>query len=105
MDGSAPDPWPSARVTKEPIGVGGIDIQVVGVRHERDIGFNEPATNGTRAPPRHAQAERAAQQHALFNGDPQPCGEALSMGGTILQARAIILLTTGAPRRRAWNGS
>jgi glucosamine-6-phosphate deaminase len=78
---------------------GGIDIQILGLGTNGHIGFNEPAsaliarTHRTRlrAPTRRANA-------ALFGGRLRPVPhEGLSMGmATILQARRIVLIATGA---------
>jgi glucosamine-6-phosphate deaminase len=82
---------------------GGIDVQLVGLGLNGHIGFNEPGpqlvANTHRvklAPPtRRANAE-------LFGGDVRRVPrEALSMGmGTILRARRVVMLATGASKAR-----
>jgi len=82
---------------------GGIDLQILGLGVNGHIGFNEPAralearTHRTRLRP----ATRRANA-ALFGGRASAVPrEALSMGmATILQARRIILVATGAAKAR-----
>jgi glucosamine-6-phosphate deaminase len=90
-----------ARYERAIADAGGIDLQVLGIGTNGHIGFNEPArelqsrTHRVRLKP-----ETRRSNAALFGGDvdavPQ---EALSMGmATILQARALVLLATGASK-------
>src|SRR5262249_37034548 len=82
---------------------GGIDLQILGLGLNGHIGFNEPGraliarTHCTRLKPasRHANA-------ALFDNRIRAVPrEALSMGmATILQARGIVLIATGASKTR-----
>jgi glucosamine-6-phosphate deaminase len=80
---------------------GGIDIQVLGLGANGHIGFNEPGdrliarTHRTRLTSTTRRANRA-----LFDGRARAVPrEALSMGmATILQARRIVLLATGASK-------
>lgn len=82
---------------------GGIDLQILGLGQNGHIGFNEPGralvarTHRTRLTP----ATRAANR-SLFGGRPRDVPrEALSMGMvTILHARRIVLLATGASKAR-----
>jgi glucosamine-6-phosphate deaminase len=82
---------------------GGIDLQLVGLGLNGHIGFNEPGphlvANTHRV--RLAPATRRANA-ALFGGDVRKVPkEALSMGiGTILRARRVIMLATGASKAR-----
>jgi glucosamine-6-phosphate deaminase len=82
---------------------GGIDLQILGLGANGHIGFNEPAralvarTHGTRL--------RSATRHAntaLFGGRLAAVPhDALSMGmATILHAKRIVLLATGASKAR-----
>jgi glucosamine-6-phosphate deaminase len=83
---------------------GGLDLLVLGLGTNGHIGFNEPApelvarTHRTRLTP----ATRAANA-ALFGGRANRVPrEALSMGmATILHARCIVLLATGAGKSRS----
>jgi glucosamine-6-phosphate deaminase len=80
---------------------GGIDLQVLGLGANGHIGFNEPApalvawTHATRLTP----ATRRANA-SLFDNRPSAVPrEALSMGmATILHARRIVLVATGAAK-------
>jgi glucosamine-6-phosphate deaminase len=82
---------------------GGIDLQILGLGANGHIGFNEPAqalvarTHGTKL----RSATRRANA-ALFGGRlAEVPHEALSMGmATILYAKRIVLLATGASKAR-----
>jgi glucosamine-6-phosphate deaminase len=90
---------------------GGLDLQVLGIGMNGHLGFNEPAAAlhaRTHRVVLHEDTRRA--NAAAFGGDvARVPSEALSMGmGTILQAKALLLLATG-PRKapvveRALNG-
>jgi glucosamine-6-phosphate deaminase len=82
---------------------GGIDLQILGLGMNGHIGFNEPAralaarTHATRLKP----ATRRANASFFDNRVSAVPREALSMGmGTILHARRIVLLATGATKAR-----
>jgi glucosamine-6-phosphate deaminase len=102
LDGAAADPLDECERYERLIDqAGGIDLQILGVGTNGHIGFNEPApelearTHRVRLKP-----ETRRSNAALFGGDPdQVPAEALSMGmGTILHARAAVLLATGASK-------
>jgi glucosamine-6-phosphate deaminase len=80
---------------------GGIDLQILGLGANGHIGFNEPAralsatTHRTRLTP----TTRRANASLFGNRASAVPREALSMGmGTILRARRIVLLATGATK-------
>ncbi len=82
---------------------GGIDLQILGLGMNGHIGFNEPAralvawTHGVRLKP----ATRRANAGLFDNRLSAVPREALSMGmATILHARRIVLLATGATKAR-----
>jgi glucosamine-6-phosphate deaminase len=82
---------------------GGIDLQLLGLGLNGHIGFNEPAralvarTHGVRLKPASRRANAALFGNRV-RGVPH---EALSMGmATILQAKRIVLLATGATKAR-----
>ena len=82
---------------------GGIDLQILGLGTNGHIGFNEPApalvakTHRTTL----SRASRRANE-ALFGRLTAVPHEALSMGmATILHARRIVLLATGASKARS----
>jgi glucosamine-6-phosphate deaminase len=99
LDGAAADPQEECeRYEREIDRAGGIDLQILGIGTNGHIGFNEPAaelearTHRVRLKP-----ETRRSNAALFGGDAEKVpAEALSMGmGTILQARAAVLIATG----------
>ncbi|MCC7034964.1 MAG: glucosamine-6-phosphate deaminase [Acidobacteria bacterium] len=105
LDGRAANPDRECERYEEAIAAaGGIDLMILGVGTNGHIGFNEPApalcarTHRARLQP----GTRAANA-ALFGGDvSQVPEEALSMGmATILQARSVILMATGAGKAAA----
>jgi glucosamine-6-phosphate deaminase len=82
---------------------GGIDLQILGLGMNGHIGFNEPAralvarTHRTRLTP----ATRRANAAFFDNRASAVPREALSMGmATILRARRIVLVATGATKAR-----
>ena len=82
---------------------GGIDIQILGLGLNGHIGFNEPAraliarTHRTRL----TAATRRANAALFGNRASAVPREALSMGmATILQARRVVLIATGASKAR-----
>ena len=82
---------------------GGIDVQILGLGMNGHIGFNEPAralvahTHRTRLTP----ATRRANAAFFDNRMSAVPREALSMGmATILHAKRIVLLATGATKAR-----
>jgi glucosamine-6-phosphate deaminase len=82
---------------------GGIDLQILGLGMNGHIGFNEPAralearTHRTRLKP----ATRRANASLFENRLSAVPREALSMGmATILHARRIVLVATGATKAR-----
>ena len=83
---------------------GGIDLLVLGIGANGHIGFNEPgkALFARTHRARLTAATRRANA-GLFAGQPSKVPrEALSMGmGTILDARAIVLIATGRSKARA----
>ncbi len=92
------------RFEREIAALGGIDLLLLGIGVNAHIGFNEPA----RALPARTHRTRLALETrranaSLFGGrlDRVP-REALTMGvGTMLDARAIVLVATGRAKSRA----
>jgi len=82
-------------------GAGGIDLQVLGIGSNGHIGFNEPGDELIARTHRVQLLPSTRRDNAsLFGDDPSRVpAEALSMGiGTILQARRIVLVATGAKK-------
>ena len=92
------------RFEREIAGLGGLDLLLLGIGTNAHIGFNEPARalHARSHKTRLALATRRANV-SLFGGrlDRVP-REALTMGiGTMLDARAIVLIATGREKARA----
>ncbi len=79
---------------------GGIDVQLLGLGHNGHIGFNEPAADF----PRTTHLVRLTQStidanSRLFSSKDEVPREAYTMGvGTIMRARAILLVVQGASK-------
>ena len=104
LHGTARDPRAECvRYERAIARAGGIDIQILGLGMNGHIGFNEPgrtliaATHRVRL----TMATRRANAALFGNRARNVPKEALSMGmATILRARRIVLLSTGASKAR-----
>jgi len=99
LDGAAPDPDGECDRYETAIETaGGIDLQVLGLGRNGHVGFNEPSDELVALTHRVAlRPETRRDNAARFGGneDRVPL-EALSMGmGTIMKARAIVMIATG----------
>ena len=108
LNGAAPDLEAECRRYDEAIeSAGGIDLQILGIGANGHIGFNEPA-DGLCAHTHVAALARASRESNAqwFGGDWTRVPErALSMGmATILNARQIVLIATGAEKADAVHG-
>ena len=108
LNGTAPDLKAECRRYEEAIETaGGIDLQILGIGANGHIGFNEPA-DGLCAYTHVAELEEASREANAqwFDGDWKKVPErALSMGmATILNARQIVLIATGAEKADAVYG-
>lgn len=103
-DGMAPDLAQEARAYEARIAAaGGIDLQLLGIGSNGHIAFNEPGSDfaGRTRVVALAQETRAAAALAFAEDDDVP-RYGLTLGiGTILQARRIVLVATGAGKARA----
>jgi len=101
-DGSASDLGAECRAYEERIrGLGGIDLQILGIGGDGHIGFNEPLSALlSRTREKALTPATLAQNAEMFGGDPSRVPRrALTMGvGTILDSRRCLLLATGAPK-------
>jgi glucosamine-6-phosphate deaminase len=82
---------------------GGVDLQILGIGSNGHIGFNEPGSQADSRTRAVKLAERTRRDNARFFDSPDdvPC-EALTQGiGTILEARSILLLASGARKAAA----
>jgi glucosamine-6-phosphate deaminase len=101
--GDAADPVAEADAYEAAIrAAGGIDLQVLGVGRNGHIGFNEPGSSlGSRT--RVTTLSRATlRDNQLGEPDPEAPVMAITMGvGTILDARALLVMATGATKAAA----
>ena len=108
LNGAAPDLKAECRRYEDAIeAAGGIDLQILGIGANGHIGFNEPAA-GLCANTHIAHLERETREANAqrFGGDWTAVPErALSMGmSTILSAKEIVLIATGAEKADAVHG-
>jgi len=108
LDGAAADLSAECRRYDEAIAAaGGIDLQILGIGANGHIGFNEPA-DGLCSSTHIAELERESREANAprFGGDWLAVPErALSMGmSSILNARQIVLMATGAEKADAVHG-
>src|SRR5207244_13154285 len=105
LNGAAEDPEAEcARYERAIARAGGIDLLILGLGRNGHIGFNEPGralvANTHRV--RLTWTTRRANAALFGNRANAVPREALSMGiGTILRARRIVLVATGAAKARA----
>jgi glucosamine-6-phosphate deaminase len=93
-----------SRFEREIAQLGGLDLLLLGIGGNAHIGFNEPARGlRTRTHRTRLTLETRRANASLFGGRlPQVPREALTMGvGTMLDARAIVLIATGRAKARA----
>lgn len=82
---------------------GGIDLQILGIGRNGHIGFNEPSSSlASRTRIKTLTPQTLEDNRRLFpEGQPMP-EAAITMGiGTILEARKILLLASGASKAHA----
>jgi len=80
--------------------VGGIDLQILGIGRNGHIGFNEPTSSfGSRTRLKVLTSETIEDNRKFFAAGEEMPECAVTMGiGTILEARKILLLATGAAK-------
>ncbi len=105
LNGSARDDEAECkRFEREIASLGGMDLLLLGIGSNAHIGFNEPGrTLSVRSHRTRLALETRRANASLFGGrlDRVP-REALTMGvGTMLDARAIVLIATGRSKSRA----
>lgn len=100
--------------TRDPIGycreyeaslkaVGGVDLQLLGIGRNGHIGFNEPTSSLASRTRVKTLTQETIEDNARFFG-PEEFQPSLSitMGiGTIMEARKVLLIATGAPKAEA----
>jgi len=95
--------WEPAAYERAIAAAGGIDVQILGLGVNGHIAFNEPgsALDGRTRRVTLSESTRAVNRKAFPTGEAVPAF-ALSMGiGTILEARRVLLLATGAAKAAA----
>jgi glucosamine-6-phosphate deaminase len=82
---------------------GGIDLQILGIGANGHIGFNEPSSSlGSRTRVKTLTRQTCEDNSRFFKGDEFQPVLAITMGiATIMEARKILLLATGANKARA----
>ena len=105
LDGTADDPVAEcARFESALSQAGGVDLQLLGVGTDGHIAFNEPGSSLSSRTRLKTLTSRTRHDNArFFGGDanavPQHC---LTQGiGTILEARHLVLLASGASKAEA----
>ena len=98
------DPWSTAAAYESAIHeAGGIDLQLLGIGRNGHIGFNEPTSSLASRTRVKTLAEDTIRDNCDWfpEGEPQP-ELAMTMGiGTILEARDILVIATGAHKATA----
>lgn len=100
-DGMAPDLAAGCRKYEECIvDCGGIDLQLLGIGRSGHIGFNEPLSSlSSRTREKALTPTTIAQNSPLFPKPSDMPKRAITMGvGTILEAKRIVMLVTGAEK-------
>ena len=82
---------------------GGIDLQIAGIGKDGHIGFNEPTSSlASRTRPKTLTQQTIEDNRHNFPAGEEPPNAAITMGiGTILEARRILLLASGAAKANA----
>jgi len=103
-DGMTDDPAAFGDLYEDMIeGVGGVDLQVLGIGSNGHIGFNEPGSSLASTTRLVKLAQSTIKDNSrMFDRIEDVPTEAITMGiGTILDARRIILLASGANKADA----
>lgn len=106
LDGNAAD-WQeeSKRYSDAMAAAGGIDIQLLGIGTNGHIGFNEPADEFTDESFKVTLTQSTIDSNQKYFGDTPMPRYALTMGiGSIMRAKKILLIATGASKAKAIAG-
>jgi glucosamine-6-phosphate deaminase len=92
-------PWYEQRIKE----CGGIDLQILGIGSDGHIAFNEPGSSLSSRTRLKTLARQTIEDNARFFSRPEDVPiYAITMGvGTILEARALLLLANGANKAHA----
>jgi len=101
--GDAADPAAEAEAYEAAVrSRGGIDLQILGIGRNGHIGFNEPGSSLDSRTRVVRLSPVTLRDNQLGPPDFEEPVEAITMGiGTILEARALLVLATGAAKARA----
>jgi glucosamine-6-phosphate deaminase len=103
-DGTATDPHEAAlRYDHQIRAAGGVDLQILGLRSDGAIGFNQPGSSATSAT-RVVDVEENATTlpSRIFARPSKVTHKAITQGiGTILQARSVAVVVVGESKARA----
>ena len=84
---------------------GGIDVQLLGIGHNGHIAFNEPADEFTDEAFRVTLSESTINANSIYFDDAPMPRYAMTMGiGSIMKAKKIVLIATGASKAEAVKG-
>ncbi|NUR27393.1 MAG: glucosamine-6-phosphate deaminase [Catenulispora sp.] len=103
-DGSAEDlPAACAAYEAQLAAAGGVDLQLLGIGSDGHIGFNEPISSlASRTRIKTLTVQTRVDNARFFNGLDEVPRHVITQGiGTILQARHLVLLATGAGKAEA----
>ena len=106
LDGNTADPEAeSARYAAAIATKGGIDIQLLGIGRNGHIAFNEPADEFTGESFKIALTESTIEANSIYFDDIPMPRYAMTMGiGSIMKAKKIVLIATGASKAEAVKG-
>lgn len=95
--------FPDERYEEQIVRAGGIDLQILGIGSNGHIAFNEPgSSHASRTRTVELSAQTIRDNARFFDRAEDVPKKAVSMGiGTILEARRILLMATGAAKAPA----
>lgn len=102
LNGNTDPEAESARYTKSIEDKGGIDIQLLGIGRNGHIAFNEPADEFSGEAYKIKLTESTIEANSIYFDDVAMPRYAMTMGiGSIMKARKIIFIATGASKAQA----
>lgn len=106
LDGNTDDPEAeSARYAAAIAAKGGIDVQLLGIGRNGHIAFNEPADEFTGESFKIALTQSTIDANSIYFDDIPMPRYAMTMGiGSIMKAKKIVLIATGASKAEAVKG-
>ena len=106
LDGNTDDPEAeSARYAAAIASKGGIDVQLLGIGRNGHIAFNEPADEFTGESFKIALTQSTIDANSIYFDDIPMPRYAMTMGiGSIMKAKKIVLIATGASKAEAVKG-